>query len=93
MAGLNQVTRLFYVAKNHTTGLVDVEVNIVKPDLTVDGPFVMTEIPEAEVQGTYYYDWTPAAVGDYLVACDCVSLPKRAEQKVSVNQNLPFMLY
>lgn len=93
VATLDASNRIFYESKNSTQGLADVTLNILQPDQTSLGPFTMIELANAYVLGTYYYDFTPTQVGDHLIVVDCPSLPKRAEQKLTVNRAIPFAMY
>ena len=93
MPRLNTVNRIFYVAKNETAGLTDVQLYIKRPDLVLEGPFPMLELLDSPMTGTYYYDYTPVQQGAYLASMDSASQPKRAEQKFEVFLGSPFAIF
>ena len=60
--------RVIYEAKNYTTGLLNVQAFIFKPNLTTAGPFPMTEMPSV-FAGRYYFDFITSAgdpEGEYV---------------------------
>jgi len=72
---------VYYVALDRTSGLVDVELRIRKPDNSVAGVFIMTE--QSGMNGTYYYEYTPDLEGDYLFEANSISKPKKFSKAFS----------
>lgn len=93
MPALNFPFRIFYVAKNFTTGLTDVGLYVRRPDGVREGAFIMTEINDPYLSGSYYYDYLPTQQGYYLFAMDSPSQPKRAEKSIEVLRNSPFAIF
>jgi hypothetical protein len=82
MALVNETYRIYYVADNFQTGLIDVLLTVLLPDNTEAGPFTMTEHPLRP--GVYYYDYLPIQNGQYYFEADSVTTPKKFVQIVNI---------
>ena len=63
--------RIMYQAPRNTTGLTDVVAYVITPELAVEGPFAMMEMP-GNFEGTYFYDYDTldtSLAGEYFVRC------------------------
>lgn len=74
-----------YQSKNGTTGLTDIKVTIIRPDLTPVGPFALTEYSP----GFYSYSFSTSLLdpeGDYLGIIDSPSESLQTHVKLSLFQ-------
>lgn len=76
--------RVYYTSKNHTPGLTDVLLSVLRPDTIKEGPLVMSELnsDDPEIEGIYYRDIVPPIEGEYLLIANCASLPKKHERSI-----------
>lgn len=81
MAFAGSTFRVRYASLNLTTGLTDVQLLVIRPDSTVDGPYTMTE--EAGYPGIYYYDYNLTSVGEYAFAANSATLPHKFAKSVT----------
>lgn len=60
--------RVVYEASSFRSGLTDIRALVLKPDLSVSGPYAMTEMPSA-FRGRYFFDFITSASdpeGEYV---------------------------
>lgn len=83
MAVVGKTFRVHYTAKNHTSGLTDVEMIVTKPDGTKMGVYTLTEYVDVDRQGVYYYDFVDADVeGVYLFMVNSATKPLKDESQI-----------
>jgi hypothetical protein len=77
MPVVGQTFRLYYMARNRAPALADVRYFVVTPGGAVEGVFSMFEFAPGNpaLAGLYFGDYTPAAVGHYVVFADSASQP------------------
>lgn len=93
MPAINTAFRVFYESLDQIQGLTDVTLYVRRPDGVKEGSFIMTEIVDVNMAGTYYYDYTPTQIGVYLFSVDSISQPKRDESAIECLSGSPFALY
>jgi len=67
---LGKPYRIVYTAKNFIRDLIGITCKIIRPDLTISGPYEMTEFYDEDLKGCYYYDFETTKtdeLGDYIV--------------------------
>lgn len=75
--------RIYYAAKNYTTGLTDVQYYVYKPSGARLGPYLMTELNSGIAKGIYYDDFLDAdSEGNHLIVANCATKPKQSEESV-----------
>lgn len=61
--------RVIYTAKNFVSGLSQLSLKVICPDLVIKGPFQLTEFEDPFLSGVYYYDHLTSEddqTGDYI---------------------------
>ncbi len=69
MGYVSQPYRVLYESKGFRSGLTDIRAVVLKPDKTIAGPFVMSELPGI-LAGRYYFDYisgTSDQPGEYMI--------------------------
>lgn len=67
---LGKPYRVVYTAKGFVTGLNQIKIRVIKPDLVISELFPMAEFTEEGLTGCYYYDFNTTkedSLGDYIV--------------------------
>jgi hypothetical protein len=61
--------RVVYTAKNFTSGLVQIALKVIRPDLTISESYSLAEFEDPFLSGVYYFDYYTAPndpLGDYI---------------------------
>ena len=75
MGLIGEPYRICYAAKNFTSGLTDVVLNVFKPNNISQGPYTMIEFTAPSGSGIYYFDYMDSdIIGLYTFVMNSASI-------------------